>query len=138
MKLEYAFLADAATVLDNGLFDVVRGGFDVVQASSFPATKYVMLAIGRIWFEPAECGKKHILCGQIIDRNGTPVFTTAEAEFMPAPHPRHPERGKWMTVCLNCQGVVLPEEGDYSFCLLVGNQKIGEVSFEAILEESLT
>ena len=39
MKLEFAFLADAATMLENGNFDVIAGGFDVVTARTFPATK---------------------------------------------------------------------------------------------------
>ena len=35
MKLEFAFLADAATVLENGQFDVIGGGFDVVAGKDF-------------------------------------------------------------------------------------------------------
>lgn len=40
MKLEFAFLADAADIRSDGQFAVVGGGFDLLRAQSFPAVKY--------------------------------------------------------------------------------------------------
>jgi hypothetical protein len=134
MRLEFAFLADAATVRDQGIFDAVGGGFDVVTGKVFPATKYAMALIARFQFAPEECGTKHELRGEIVDGDGKAIFTEMRGEFTPPLHPRHPDRSNSMTVCLNCQGVTFPVPGDYFFRLSIDNLSIGQVNIEAILE----
>src|SRR5260370_2090278 len=105
MKLEFAFLADAATMLEKGLFDVIGGGFDVVTGHTFQVTKYAMVLIGRILFEPKECGKSYEFTGEIVDQDGKGIFQKMCVTFEAPVHPRNPGRPNWMTLCLNCQGV---------------------------------
>ncbi len=136
MKLEFAFLADAATILNDGLFDVIGGGFDVVLGKAFPATKHAMVLIGRIQFSPEECGKEFELLGEIVDHDGNGIFPELRGTVTARPHPRNPKRTNWMTVCLNCQAVTFPVPGEYFFRLSVDKQFLGQVGIEVVAEEN--
>ena len=132
MKLAFAFLADAATLQDSGLFAVIGGGFDVLYGKSFPATKGAMVLIGRIDFTRKECGKTHEVLTEIVAPNGKIVQPVLRLSLTPFLNPRKPKKGNWMTICFNYQNVVFEMEGDYVFRLSVGDRVIGEVPLEAI------
>ncbi len=134
MKLEFAFLADAANMLEHGTFDVIAGGFDVVTGSEFPATKHTLVLIARLRCDPEECDKQHEFAGEIVDHEGKSIFSTLRGTFTPPPHPRHSERTNWMSMCLECHGVTFPAPGDYFFRLYVGDKLVGDVTIEAVLE----
>ena len=128
MKLQFAFLADAANSLDKGMFDILGGGFDIITGKSFPATKHTIVLVGRILFEPDECGKKHKLQGRIVDGNSKPIIPEMSVELLPLPHPRKPDCPNWMTVFLTCQSVTFPTPGDYLFRLTIDNQDMARFS----------
>jgi hypothetical protein len=136
MKLEFAFLADAATLQDNGLFAVVSGGFDVVESDEFPATKHAMALVGRVRFDASECGKSYSIKAEIVDPDGrtlgpdlAPVLTIQFHQFA---HPRDPKRSNVTTFCFNYQGVRFPVPGDYAIRLSEESQVIGQVKVEVI------
>ncbi len=132
MKLEFAFLADAATLQDNGMFAVVGGGFDVVLGEKFPATKYAMALIGRVRFEAEECGKHYRIHAEIVAPDGQIVPPDLWIAFNQAPHPRQPNRSNVTTFCFNFQGVQFSAPGDYVFRLSDGTQTIGQVILEVV------
>ncbi len=132
MKLEFAFLADAATVQDNGLFAVVGGGFDVLVGEQFPATKYAMVFIGRLRLEPEDCGKHYEIHAEIVAPDGQVVPPDLWISFDAPPHPRDPKRSNTTTFCFNYQGVRFPAPGDYAFRLSDGMQTIGQVILEVV------
>jgi hypothetical protein len=101
MKLQFAFLADAATIQDNGLFAVVGGGFDVIQVAQFPTVKHAMVLVGRVHFAKEEIGKTYNLHVEIIGPDGKSVPPEMWMLLKPFAHPRHEERGNWLT-CM-CQ-----------------------------------
>jgi Family of unknown function (DUF6941) len=135
MKLEFAFLADAATMLPDGNFDVIKGGFDVVTATNFPATRQVVVLIARLSIDAAESGKQYEFSGEIFDLQGRSIFPALQGKFTPAPHPRQVNRANWMTICLTCQGVVFPTPGDYVFRLSVNGLAVAEVMIEVVQEK---
>lgn len=137
MKLEFAFLADAATVLENGQFDVIGGGFDVVRGKRFPATKYAMTLIGRLLFDQQDFGKRHELTGEILDAGGSIIFPTLQTDFQSEPRPGG-KRAPWIALCLNWQGVTFPTPGEYSIRLSVDKDVVGHVVIEAVVEEETT
>lgn len=132
MKLEFAFLADAATMQDNGLFAVVGGGFDVLTGEVFPATKYAMALIGRVRLEPDECGKPHKIHAEIIAPDGQVVPPDLWISFHQPGHPRDAKRSNTTTFCFNYQGARFPTPGDYVFRLSDGTQTIGQVILEVV------
>ena len=132
MKLDFAFLADAATIANDGLFAVVGGGFDLVWAGGFPATKSAMALVGRVVFEASEFGTTHQLHGEIIGPDGIVIPPDMWLSINPIPHRSDPQRQNWMTICLNYQGVTFPTPGDYSIRLSIGSQILGQVTIEVV------
>jgi hypothetical protein len=132
MKLDFAFLADAAYITDDGLFCVVGGGFDIIFASGFPAIKHAMALVGRVVFEASEFGKVHLLHGEIVGPNDSLIPPDLWLSLKPFPPPTGSGRDNWMTICLNYQGVAFPTPGEYCIRLSVGNQKVGDVKIHVL------
>jgi hypothetical protein len=136
MKLDFAFLADAATITDDGLFAVVGGGFDVLKPQAFPATKSAMALVGRVTFPADEMGKSYLLHGEIIGPDGCALPPDMSPDMWlsikPFPHPRNPERGNWTTICLNYQGVSFPTPGVYFVRLSLRTQDAGAGGFQIL------
>jgi hypothetical protein len=124
MKLDFAFLADAATITDNGLFAVVGGGFDVLKAQEFPAVKSAMALVGRVAFEAGEMGKTYLLHGEIVGPGGITLPPDLWLSFKPFPHPRDPRRENSTTICLDYQGVSFPTPGDYFIRLSIRTEDV--------------
>lgn len=132
MTLDFAFLTDAATLLPDGRFDVVGGGFDVVLAEEFPATKYAMALIGRIRFSPAECGRQYRIHAEIVAPNEEIIPPDMWITFRQDPHPRDAKNSNVTTFAFNYQGVQFPSPGYYVFRLSDGTITLGEVKLEVV------
>jgi hypothetical protein len=134
MRFEYIFVANAATILDDGTFNVIGGGFDTVTAPSFPAAQPAMVLIARVLFESQELGREHPFVAEVVDQAGRPLFQPAlTGTITPQPNRKHPSQANWMTVCLNCHGIMFPAPGVFSFRLSIGEQIREEVKIEAVL-----
>src|SRR5438552_12016664 len=92
MELQFAFLADAATVTNDGLFAVIGGGLDVIEAQSFPAIKSTLVLVGRVLFKPSEFGKTHVVHCEIHGPSGKIPQPDMSLEIKPFKHPRDPRR----------------------------------------------
>jgi hypothetical protein len=137
MKLEYAFLADAAKVEENGLFSVLGGGFDILrEAGKFPATKPAMVLLARIMVAPEECEKRHELLVQLVAPDGQTVLPEMRVPFVPFPEVEKPDPKNWITVALHYRDVTFPAPGEYHFRLSVGPTHLGQVRLEVIAKES--
>jgi hypothetical protein len=134
MKLDFAFLADAATVQDNGMFAVIGGGFDILRGTQFPATKHAMALVGRVRFGPDEWGKNYKIHAEIVAPDGQIIPPDLWISFDPSPHPRDLTRSNTTTFCFNYQGVQFPSPGDYVLRLSDGSQTIGQVVLEVVPE----
>lgn len=132
MTLDFAFLTDAATLLPDGRFDVVGGGFDVVLAEEFPATKYAMALIGRVRFSPEECGNQYRIHAEIIAPDGQILPPDLWITFRQDPHPRDPQNSNVTTFALNYQGVQFPTPGYHVFRISDGTKTLGQVILEVV------
>jgi hypothetical protein len=136
MKLDFAFLAESASLTDDGRFAVVGGGFDVISATSFPAVKAAMALVGRVVFCPSEFGKTYNLHGEIVGPSGTkltPDMWLALKPFARATdRETEPQRENWMTFCLNYEGVSFPKPGGYAIQLSIDDQVLGAVQVDAV------
>jgi hypothetical protein len=135
VKLAFAFLADAATMLPNGTFDVIAGGFDMILGKTFPATKSAMVFIARVLFEPQECGREHQFVGNIVNSEGQPIFPQFLITGTPPPHSRHPGRDNSFSVCFSAERVDFPTPGEYFFRLTIDGNPLGDVMIEVVSEE---
>ncbi len=138
MKLEFAFLADAVDIRNDGQFSVVGGGFDLLRAPSFPAMKYAMALVGRVVFEPVEMDKNYLMLCEIIGPDGTTIPPALYLSMKPFSHPIGPNRSNWMTFCFNYQGVQFPTPGDYFLRLSIDKEILGQVSISVLLQGDQT
>lgn len=138
MQVEFALFCDAAGVSPDGLIDILRGGFDVVNAAGFPAKLGRMLLVVRLLCEPTECGQDHLFQSQMLDPRGNPVPTTEmEIRFCPPHYPGNPARRNRMTLRLDHWGLEFSEAGDYRFRFLVDGEQVGEAGIEMKLKPKL-
>jgi len=132
MELQFAFLADAATITNDGLFAVIGGGLDVIETQSMPAIKSTLVLVGRVVFKPSEFGKTHVVACEIHGPSGKIPQPPMALEIKPFKHPRDSRRPNWITVCFNYQGVRFLEPGDHYLRLSVKRKILGEVRVEVV------
>jgi hypothetical protein len=136
MDLDFAFFADAAMVAENGLFNVLAGGLDVLRAPGFPATKQAMALVVRIATSAEECGREHAGRVTIIGPSGEMVAPEVPIRFEPRAHPRDPRRGNWTTIVIQYHAVTFPVPGMYVFQLSIGDRPLGRVHLDVVAEGS--
>ena len=128
MKLAFAFLAEAATVVpDKGWFSVLNGGVDTVGGASFPGPLHGISLIVRVAFSEEECGRDYDCHVGLFGPDGTLI----PPEFRPTLKPKQPSDSNSLdyhiTLCLAFQNVQLPAAGDYVFRVSINGQVLGQV-----------
>ncbi|MBI3321714.1 MAG: hypothetical protein HYZ91_05550 [Candidatus Omnitrophica bacterium] len=126
MKLDFAFLADAANV-SQGKFYVLGGGFDRILAPSVPATHSYMTLLMRFALEPSELEKPHNLEVRLLDADGRKVHVV-QNEFIAR---RQSESESWRPhghiFTLNLVTAKFEAFGDYSLEIFVDGSHLGNV-----------
>jgi Family of unknown function (DUF6941) len=133
MRLDSAFLADAADVRPDGVMYVLGGGIEHVKAKNYPVTHTGMVLIARLRGEPNECGD-HTLSARVFRPNGESWTPEIALDFSVPPNKIHPDRGNVTTICLKYFNFVFPEPGEYTIRLFVDGNEVGHVNFDAIIE----
>jgi hypothetical protein len=128
MKLAFAFLAEAATVVpDKGWFSVLNGGIDTVGGPRFPGPLHGISLIVRVAFSEEDCGRDYECHVGLFGPDGAIL----PPEFRPTLKPKRPaDRNSLeyhITLCLAFQNVQLSTAGDYSFRISVDGQVLGQV-----------
>jgi hypothetical protein len=137
MELEFAFLADAAKVEQNGIFNVLGGGFDVLRnTSTFPATKPVMVLLAKIKVTAEECKREHELLAELVAPDGAAIHPPIRARYAPSPNVGKPRPNSWIAVAFTYHNATFPAPGEYQFRLSVGDSPLGQVRLDVIAKES--
>lgn len=134
MELDFAFFAKAAEVESDGMIHLLGGGITFVKGPAFPAIQHGMVLVVRLRVEPNECDCLHELVSQIVRPSGAIMPPEIKFPFSTKRHPWHPEKANTMTVVLNYIDLIFPEEGEYTFRLLVDGVGKGQTTFDAIQE----
>ena len=131
MQVEFALFCNAAEVSSDGTIDVLRGGYDIVRATGFPAKMGKMSLVVRLLCESAECGRDHVFSSQMLDPLGNPLSPTEmKIAFNPPIYPGDPARKNRMTLRLEHWGLEFPVAGDYIFRFQVDGKQVGETGIE--------
>lgn len=136
MRLEYAFLADAAqyTPADGRLW-VLGGDFDTLTANDFPVTNPSLTLIVKVLVQPTECGREHHLRVEFINSNGVRMQSKIEAGFVPQPNVLFPDREVGIGIALNLQSLIFPVAGDYAFHIFVDDLELRALPIHLTLQE---
>jgi hypothetical protein len=134
MKLDFVFLSDAATIMDDGRFDVIGGGFDHIRSKVLPMEKGAMVVVGRVSFEVNEIGETFDLRADIVGPGGKLIREPLWLSLKPIRSPINPQSATSITICVNYQVVRFETPGNYSVRLSVSGQSepFGEVFFQVI------
>ena len=136
MKLEFAILANAASVAPNGLISMIDGGLEWLTAPSFPATQPSMTLVARIVFLPEECGRKYVLRTRIVAPTGDTLDPSIEVPFEAKRHAKFPkDKSASTTFALTFLNVRFPAPGEYAIRIAIDRKKVGRFVFEAVQEK---
>jgi len=138
MKLDFAFVSDAALLTERGLFSVLGGGFDTVKCSGFPATYHLIACVVRLRFDPGEFDVTHKCIVELFDPDGALVpKMKIELPVRPSPHPRYSDRSNVMTLHADFQQVPITKPGDYVFRISCDGVELGQIGIEVTGPENL-
>jgi len=115
--------------------NVLAGGMDQVKAPSYPATHRTFCIIARLRAEPIEIGQEYVLTSKVFRPGGQPWVPDVSLSFKVKRNAIHEDRGNYVTCCLIYYEFLIPEPGEYVFRLYVGDNELGNVSFDALLVE---
>src|SRR5690348_866541 len=87
MHLQFAFLADTATLSSDGKFNVLGGGLGVLSAQSFPTVQSILGLVVRVGVEQADIGQSYPFRIDLIGPSGDLITTLAQGPVQVPPRP---------------------------------------------------
>lgn len=128
MRLDYAFLANAAEISGTGLFSVLGGGIDIIDTPAFPSSHPSLALILRLRVESDELYQDHRVEIILLDSKETMIFPETHGTFHPIPKRSLPSNLLTpFTAVVHFSSILFPEEGIYAFHIRVDLQKMGIV-----------
>lgn len=129
MKLDFALLADAATVDASGKLSIL-GVFDRIRAREFPARHGRIALVMRLSTAPSDAGT-HKAEIRLLDPDGSALITlNGNFEVRAAPPGGE---GARVPQVLNLDGIAFPKAGSYRFEIRVDDRLVS--SLPLVLEE---
>ena len=127
MELEDIFLARYAELTPDGLFTVVGGGVNRINAGGFPWSWGIMFLLARCRLTPEEAHRRHTVSIERESPNGQ--HESIGAPFPMANLPDRPEIGPDGKFSFNLNycmtNLIFPEPGVYKYRLKVDEQEMG-------------
>jgi len=133
MRLESAFLAQAATVLPDGRFFVFGGGIDGFVGAELPIIVPSVSAVARIHFSPEDCGVEHELLATFAGPPESEPGFNAGRKFKPVLSPYLPDRGTILPFVVDITNLRLTHEGLYTVSYSAGDTLLGKLTYVAYL-----
>ncbi len=128
-EIDFVILADHVRS-DNGVLNLVGGGFDRIIAPHVPMGMNVGLGL-RFLFTRPECDRPHQLRVAFQDADAQ-VLVEVHGEFVPVVPPGH-ESGDKIGVTINVNlGILLPHFGQYTFEILLNEDPMKSIPLRVI------
>ena len=127
MEADFAFLCDYAD--PSGKLAAFGIGIDLVHAPVIPAVHRSMMVVCQLRGSVTEAGPKAFSL-QMIDADGTPVFTPLVGEIELRP----PEEGAESTarICVNLWDIQLAKYGDHSIHILIDGNEVKRLRLRVV------
>ena len=123
MKLDFAFLADAAEVV-NGKLYVMGGSFDTLWAKTMPLIHPRLSLVLKLQFTPSELDRNHKLEITLINADGQKIANVT-GDIQPGKNPKTPSGYPHNFISVvNFNNLQLKVHGDYSFEILANNTSL--------------
>jgi hypothetical protein len=131
MRLDCALLCDAATVRE-GLLHILGGGVTRVNRPLFPAPLGIVLAV-RVMIHPTETASEHAMQVLLLAADGERVADIGLGFGVSDPRQLAVGEEASLPIAIPLANVALPQEGAYSFELLIDGIHQVSVPFRAEL-----
>jgi hypothetical protein len=127
MKLEDIFLAKFADLTPDGLFTVVGGGLNRIQAESFPWSWGFMYLLAQIRLTIEEAQRPHLMAVEREIPNGLLEEIAGEAPVsgLDASAQPGPDGLLGINFCFCLVSLIFPEEGVYKYRLKIDGLEVG-------------
>jgi hypothetical protein len=136
VRLVFALLAESAVVnRDDGKFSMLAGGFDVIEAASFPHTQQQLALVFQIELEASEVDKRHDLSVRTLDPEGQLLVDEALTSVNPVP-PRKDGLPVGVTLVLTMHSTQFPTPGDYRFVITWDSIDVGLVRLRLLNKDT--
>jgi hypothetical protein len=128
MKLDFAFLAEAASIdRDRGWFSVLNGGVDTIGSEVFPVRVPYIFLVAKITFSPEERGKPYELYAGIFGPEGQPIPSDIRSILLPKTDPDYPNEPHSVVSVLTFCNVIVPAVGEYSVRMAHKEELLGTI-----------
>lgn len=132
MRLDFAFLADAADSPPGGKLYILGAGFDTIHSRNFPCIHSQISLVMRIILNPVEVEKPHKAAVQLIDADGKDIISKIEVNIV-APHPGStPVREVGLGIVNNLKDIKFERPGQYSFEILLDGVNVKSLSLSLV------
>lgn len=132
MQIDFAFLADSATVRPDGRVDAVAIGAFTVSVEHFPTTVLHFAVVTRVGFAAEDGNAAGNLAVRIIAPDGTPVAEqTARVDAPPIFVTE--TAGRKRTRVLNFYDVPIPAPGTYRCAVTLNGEAYGDIHFDILV-----
>jgi hypothetical protein len=133
MKLEFAMLADSASMTADNKVDIKGAGVDIVQAPSYPAVHPTITLVGSFVLEGDDDTRGHELRVEGTTPTGESWIGPVVQRFTPGMPQPNTERKKFVLL-LTLDGLVFPVSGEYTVQLSVDGALVHEMPLHAIVQ----
>lgn len=121
MDVEFAFLANAASVPDGNL-NVLGGGVEAYGFPSFPGTFKRLVLVAQLHVTPAETREPHTLVVELWNERNTKVAIVGSAQVTVPPNPLFPKKSSRLNAVFDLDGSEVPRAGEYECRILIDGQ----------------
>ena len=128
MRLAYAFLADAAEVV-NGRFFVFGGGVELVHSIAVPTALPSLAIVIKLRLDEGDIQGAHVVRVVVLNPANEAYLPELVAKFGPIQAQGAPERPNFHLVLATFRGMLLPDFGRYQLAIYVDDRRMGELSF---------
>lgn len=130
MRIDCALLCDSVTIRE-GLLHILGGGITRANREDFPAPLNLALAL-RIMVHPTEADRTHQLAVVLLAQDGQRIAELGIDFGVNDPSVLEPAEEASLPLALSLHTLRLPDDGPYSFELLIDGIHQGTVPFIAV------
>jgi hypothetical protein len=128
MRLNFAFLAQAAELVPDGRFFVLGGGIDRITIPSFPGVIPSLALVAELLFSGDEYAQPYPVRVTVTRPDGKVQDLGEILVLSPRAEPEWPERGRTAHLVCQINSFLIPLPGIYEFQFSIHDQHLGEFS----------
>ena len=138
MKIDFAFLADAAQASPDGKFSVIGGGLTAIYAQKFPTLLQALALVVKLIATKDEVGLEHNLRIELINPLQVTAMPPLGGKFTIAPNLEHPDWPITAQFVITIAPIVFEIPGSYTLRFSVDSILLKTLTLYAVTQPAPT